>query len=185
MSQNDSGDGQFDYRTLTKEQIEYAVDHIDASAFPLNFANARAALEERNSGVSPEPAPKLDAETDARYTNWVEKLLAALIALYAGIALVFDDLMIPYYRRRSFNTGAIHLHGLAAWIGALALIVLAAIPFFGGLDDSNGLAVMPKFKYIFVVAILIVMLAIAVGYVEPQRLESICAVLGCSAAPLK
>lgn len=94
MSKINDGDGQFDYRTLTKEQIEYAVSRIDASAFPLNLASARAALEERNSGVSPEPPPILDAETDAKYTNRVEKLLGALIAFYAAIALVFDDLMI-------------------------------------------------------------------------------------------
>jgi hypothetical protein len=51
------GDGQFDYRTLTKEQIEYAIQHIDGSSFPKNLANARAALDARISGASPEPAP--------------------------------------------------------------------------------------------------------------------------------
>jgi hypothetical protein len=173
------GDGQFDYRTLTKTQIEYALDHINASTYPLNFANARAALEARNSGASPEPPPTLDAETDAKYTNRAEKLLGALIALYAAIALVFDDLMIPYYSR-SFNMSAIHLHGLAAWIGALALILFAAIPFFGGLDDSNRLEVMPRFKYIYVIAILLAVVAVAISYLGPERLANACAILGCT-----
>jgi hypothetical protein len=170
------GDGQFDYRTLTKAQIEYALDHIDPSTYPLNFANARAALEARNSGASSEPVPILDAETDAKYTNRVEKILGALIALYAAIALIFDDLMVPYYSRRSFNMNAIHLHGLAAWIGA-------AIPFFGGLDDSKRLEVMPRFKYLYALAILLAVVAVAIGYLGPKRLANICALLNCSLGP--
>jgi|ERR1700733_101972 hypothetical protein len=102
-------DGQFDYRTLTKEQIEYALQHIDGSRF----------------GV--------------------------------------DDLMIPLWGRSSNRAGVIHLHGSAAWIGAFAIIVLAAIPFFGGLSEADDFAIMPRFKYVFRFAILLVLVAIAVS----------------------
>jgi hypothetical protein len=158
-------DGQFDYRTLTKEEIEYALQHIDGSRFPKNLANARAALDARNSGASPEPAPILDEATDARYTYWVDKFLGVLIGGYAALGLAFDNVMIPYWTRYR-GVGAIQLHGYAAWVGGLAMILLAAIPFFGGLDDSKTLAVKPRFQYVFVVVILLVIVAVVVSHLE-------------------
>jgi hypothetical protein len=158
------GDGQFDYRTLTKEQIEYALQHIDGSRFPMNLANARAALDARNAGASPEPAPLLDEATNAKYTFWVEKLLGTIIAAYAAIGLAVDDLMIPNWGRSSYRAGAIHLHGSAAWIGAFAIILLAAIPFFGGLSEADDFAIMPRFKYLYRGGILLVLVAIAVSF---------------------
>jgi hypothetical protein len=89
-------DGEFDYRSLTKAEIEYAIRHIDGSTFPKNLANARAALEARNSGASEEPAPILDEATEAKYTFRVERFLGVIIAAYAVIGLGIDDLMIPY-----------------------------------------------------------------------------------------
>jgi hypothetical protein len=162
------GDGQFDYRTLTKEEIEYALQHIDGSRFPMNLANARAALDARNSGASPEPAPILDEATDEKYTYRAEKLLGLLIAAYAAIALSFDDLAIPYWSIHSHSAmrgaGVIHLHGSAAWMGALAIAFFAAIPFFGGLGDSDNLAIIPRFKYVYRSAVVILIAAITMGY---------------------
>jgi hypothetical protein len=60
-------DGQFDHRSLAKAEIEYALQHIDGSKFPMNLANARAALDARNSGA-----------------YWVEKLLGVIIAGIRG-----------------------------------------------------------------------------------------------------
>jgi len=155
-------DGQFDYSTLTKMQIEYAIQHIDGSRYPKNLLNARAALDARNSGASPEPAPLLDAATDAKYTNRVEKLLGILIALYAVLGLLFDNLMIPYYRRlRGF--GEIQLHGHAAWIAELAMLLLASIPFLNGINDPKTLVVKPRFRYVFLVAILLLIVAFLVS----------------------
>jgi len=173
------GDGQFDYRTLPRAEIEYALQHIDGAKFPMNFANARAALEARDTGASPEPPALLDPETDAKYTYWAEKLLAMLIASIAAVALAVDDLMIPYWSR--LRMGVIHLHGLAAWIGAFALIVFAAIPFFGGLNDSEHaerLTVVPRFRYIYLSAILLVVVAFCVNFLGPQRLAIILNELG-------
>jgi hypothetical protein len=120
-------DGEFDYRSLTKAEIEFALQHIDASRFPMNLANARAALNARNSGVSPESAPILDEATDAKYTYWVEKLLGVIIAAYAAIGLTVDDLMIPYWGRSS-RGGAIHLHGSFKYVFRFAvLLVLVAV----------------------------------------------------------
>jgi hypothetical protein len=164
------GDGQFDYRTLTKEEIEYALQHIDGSRFPMNLANARAALEARNSGASPEPAPILDEATDERYTYRAEKLLGLLIAAYAAIALSFDDLAIPYWGNLHNSSmrgaGVIHLHGSAAWMGALAMVLFAAIPFFGGLGDSDNLAIIPRFKYVYRAAVVVLLAAIVVSYLS-------------------
>jgi hypothetical protein len=163
------GDGQFDYRTLTKEEIEYALQHIDASRFPMNLANARAALDARNSGASPEPAPILDEATDEKYTYRAEKLLGLLIAAYAAIGLSFDDLAIPYWGNMHSpmrGAGIIHLHGSAAWMGALAIVFFAAIPFFGGLGASDNLAIIPRFKYVYRFAVLILLVAIAMSYLS-------------------
>src|ERR1700722_5317571 len=166
------GDGQFDYRSLTKEEIEYTLQHIDGTRFPMNLANARAALDARNSGASPEPAPILDEATNEKYTYRAEKLLGLLIAAYAAIALSFDDLAIPYWgnlhNSAMRGAGVIHLHGSAAWVGALAIVVFAAIPFFGGLGASDNLAVIPRFKYVYRFAILILLVAIAMSYLIPS-----------------
>jgi hypothetical protein len=170
LDNSQDGDGQFDYRTLTKEEIEYALQHIDGSRFPMNLANARAALEARNSGASPEPAPILDEATDEKYTYRAEKLLGVLIAAYAAIGLGFDDLAIPYWGRHVYvqmhGAGVIHLHGSAAWMGALAMVFFAAIPFFGGLGDSDNLAIVPRFKYVYRAAVVILMVAVAMGYLN-------------------
>jgi hypothetical protein len=155
-------DGQFDYNTLTKMQIEYAIQHIDGSRYPKNLLNARTALDARNSGDSPEPAPLLDAATDAKYTNRVEKILGILIALYAALGLLFDNVMIPYYRRfRGF--GEIQLHGHAAWIAGLAMLLLASIPFLNRVDDAKTLVVKPRFRYALLVAVLLFIIAFLVS----------------------
>jgi hypothetical protein len=160
------GDGQFDYRALSKEEIEYALQHIDGSRFPMNLANARAALDARNTGASPEPAPILDEATDEKYTYRAEKLLGILIAGYAAIGLAFDDLTIPHWGYRMRGAGVIHLHGSAAWMAALAIVFFAAIPFFGGLGDSDNLAIIPRFKYVYRTAVLILLAAIAMSYLS-------------------
>jgi hypothetical protein len=157
------GDGQFDYRKLTKAQIEYAIIHIDGSKFPANLANARAALEARNSGASPEPAPLLDAATDARYTYWVERSIGILIGAYAMLGIAFDNVVIPYWRRRRGEFGFLQLHGHTAWIAAAALMLLAAIPFFNGIEDSEKLAIKPRFKYVLFVAIVLMLVAFLVA----------------------
>ena len=90
-----SEDGGFDYRTLSRAQIEYALNHIDGSRFPRNLKNARTALEERISGVSPEPAPILDKATNAKYTFWMERLLGVILTAYAAFGLAFNDLPVP------------------------------------------------------------------------------------------
>lgn len=102
-------DGDFDYGALRREQLEYAIEHIDSRAYPKNLANARAALAARLSGTSPEPPPVLDATTDARYSLWVERVLGLLVALYASITLARNDLVIPTLSRSQIQI--IHLHG--------------------------------------------------------------------------
>ncbi len=88
-----------------------------------------------------------------------------LIAGYAALGLVFDNVMIPYWSR-SRGVGAVQLHGYAAWIGGLAMIMLATIPFFEGLDDSPTLTVKPRFKFVFIIAICLVVVAVIVGQLE-------------------
>lgn len=156
----DEDDGQFDYRSLTRDQIEFALAHIDESSYPKNFANARAALAERCSGGSPEPPPILDEATDAKYTYWVEKFLSLLIGVYAAIGLAIDDLTLPSRR------GLIHLHGYAAWVGALALLVLAAIPFFGGIGGSNSQILRPHFTWVFRIVLLLIAVAVWVSHLR-------------------
>lgn len=87
---------------------------------------------------------------------------------YAAIGLTLDDLMIPYWRRSFHGAGVIHLHGSAAWLGALAIALFAAIPFFGGLVDSDQLVIVPRFKYVFRFAILLLLVAIVVSYLSTK-----------------
>ena len=155
-------DGQFDYRTLTKTQIEYAIKHIDATQYPKNLMNARSALDARNSGASPEPAPLLDSASDAKYTNRVEKFLGILIAFYASLGLLFDNVMIPFYGRLN-GISEFQLHGHAAWVAGFAMYLLASIPFFNGIDDSKTLAVKPRFRYVLLIVALLFIVAFLVA----------------------
>ena len=161
-------DGDFDYSSLTRAQLEYAVDHIDEAEFPKNLANARAALEARVAGESPEPPPILDAATSARYTYWIEKFVAVLIAAYAAFAVAVDDLVIPSFRRARL----IHLHGGPAWIGVVALVILASIPFFDGVTDTDPPTLRPRFRLVFRLALALIAVAIAVNSLGPDRLTT-------------
>jgi len=156
-----SDDGDFDYSSLTRAELEYAVEHIDAARFPNNLKRARAALAARISGASPEPAPILDAATEAAYTYWVEKFLGVLIAAYAAFTVAIDDFIIPDLRRRRL----IHLHGASATIAALALLLLAAIPFLNGVTDTDPPAIKPRFRMVFRIAIALIFIAILVASV--------------------
>jgi hypothetical protein len=155
-----SDDGDFDYKSLPCEAIEYAIEHINPQTFPRNLANARAALEARRSGSSPEPPPLLDAKTDATYTLWVERLLGAIVILYATLGLVYDDLVFPNGGR--YHIRIVHLHGRAAWLGALGLIVIAAVPILGGLDQSDPPKIRPKFRLLLLIALILIVMAIVV-----------------------
>jgi hypothetical protein len=158
-----SEDGGFDYRTLSRAQIEYALNHIDGSRFPRNLKNARTALEERISGVSPEPAPILDKATNAKYTFWMERLLGVILTAYAAFGLAFNDLPVPVISHISGQISFVDLHGPAAWIGGLALLLAALIPFLGGLRNADPLAIRPRFRILYVLAIILMFIALAVG----------------------
>jgi hypothetical protein len=157
-----SDDGTFDYETLAREEIEYAIEHIDPQVFPKNLANARAALEARQSGKSPEPLPLLEAKTDVAYTLWVERFLGAMVILYATLGLIYDDLMLPGRRKYLHQFYTIHLHGWAAWIGALGLLLIAAVPILGGLDQSDPPIIRAQFRLVFRLALVVLVIAIAV-----------------------
>jgi hypothetical protein len=158
-----SEDGDFDYRTLPKAQIEYALKHIDGSRFPGNLKNAEAALADRISGLSPEPDPILDKVTDAKYTYWVEKIIGAVLASCAAFALIYDDLPITLIGRPMGQSRVLHLHGPAAWIGSLALLLAASIPFLGGLRNADPLAIRPRFRLVYRIAIILMVVALIVG----------------------
>jgi hypothetical protein len=158
-----SEDGGFDYRTLSRAQIEYALNHIDGSKFPENLRNARVALDERISGVSPEPAPILDKATDAKYTFWMEKFLGLILTAYAAFGLAFNNLPVPVISGVSRQVRFVNLHGPAAWIGGLALLLAASIPFLGGLRNADPLAIRPRFRLLYVLAIILMFIALAVG----------------------
>jgi len=153
-------DGDFDYGALRREQLEYAIEHIDSRAYPKNLANARAALAARLSGTSPEPPPVLDATTDARYSLWVERVLGLLVALYASITLARNDLVIPTLSRSQIQI--IHLHGPAAWLGALGILFVAAIAIVGGLDGSDPPRVRPQFRILSRVALILIAVALLI-----------------------
>jgi hypothetical protein len=87
-------DGEFDYRSLPLAEIEHTIAHLDGITFPKNLANARAALEARKAGISPEPAPPLDDATAAKYSYWAQKVLGALAAGYGVLGLAFEQLVI-------------------------------------------------------------------------------------------
>ena len=152
----------FDFRTLTKAQLEHAVENIDGSKDPRNLADARAALQARIAGLSPEPVPATDAGADIRFMHLVERILALLLIGCAVAGVVIDDLWIPtwsHYRGLRLN----HLHGRSAWIGALAIVVLASIPFFGGIDDTSGLRILPRFRVVFWVGTIVLLLALGIS----------------------
>lgn len=157
-----SDDGSFDYHRLTKEQIEYAVAHIDRSQFPQNYAKAEAALAARISGRSPEPAPLLDKATDARYTFWMERALGVVLIGYGGLGLVYDDLPIPMIGHLG-QVNVYRLHGPSEWLAVLALFLAASIPFFGGLRNADPLAIRPRFRIVYRLAIVLIVLALAVS----------------------
>jgi hypothetical protein len=157
-----SEDGDFDYSALTRAQLEYAVQHIDADRFPKNLALARAALAARVSGASNEPASRLDAETSAAYTHRFEKILGVLVAAYTALAVASDDFIIPDIWRARF----IHLHGASATIAALAFLLLAAIPFLNGVTDGDPPALKPRFRIVFRVAMALVSIAILIASIR-------------------
>jgi hypothetical protein len=155
-------DGDFDYKSLPRDAIEYAIEHIDPQAFPKNLANARAALESRVCGSSPEPAPLVDQKTDVAYTLWVERFLGVVVILYAVLAVVYDDVMFILPNKYGFHPTVIELHGRAAWLAALGLVVIAAVPIFGGLDQSDPPKIRPKFRLVFMFACILIVIAIGV-----------------------
>jgi hypothetical protein len=95
-------DGEFDYRKMTKAELEYAILHIDGSNCPKNLANARNALEERISGASPEPVSRstqgmpVQAQTlpitlNPDPTRSVGLLIVSSLFVAAGIFLGPED----------------------------------------------------------------------------------------------
>ena len=155
----------FDFRALTRAQLEHAVENIDGTKDPRNLADARAALEARIAGLSPEPVRVVDAAAELRFTHLLEKIIALLLIGCAVAGVSIDDLWIPMWSHYR-GLRIYHLHGISAWIGALAIVVLAAIPFFGGVDDTNGLRVARRFRAVFWLGIIILLLAFGISWYD-------------------
>ena len=144
-------DGEFDYGTLPTADVEYAILHIDGRMYPKNLANARAALEARKSGKSPEPPPILDRATDAKYTFWVQKALGALAAGYGWLGLINDQIVIigPLTGR------LVLLKGTAAWATSTSLVFFGTIAILAPGGRSLIEVVLPRVWWIYPLGILI------------------------------
>jgi hypothetical protein len=144
--------------------LEHAIESIDGSKFPRNLADARTALAARTAGTSPEPIQVSDAAGEARFVRIVEMILALALAGFVALGISRDDLWIPFGAHYG-RLGVIHLHGRAAWIGGLAVLVFAAIPLMVGVADKKGLG-MPGLKIVFWVAVMLLALAFGISWYD-------------------
>ena len=150
-------DGEFDYRALHAADIEYAILHIDGEKFPKNLANARAALEARRSGISPEPPPVLDSATDAKYTYWVEKAIGTLIGGYGVFGLWTAQI---WWVRTRPPARIIHLTGIPAQALSTALLFIAGIAFVAPKGHPLLKKAVPWFSWVYLIALLLIFAAV-------------------------
>src|ERR1700683_2081249 len=105
-------DGDTDYRTYTRAELEEALRNIDAARYPINYANLRAEVDARINGASREPALPDNYKIEATIGFLVHMALAGRVVLYPVIGPWRGDLEIPSLPARH----SMHLAGVAAWI---------------------------------------------------------------------
>lgn len=123
-------DGAFDYRTLTREQLEEALANVDPSRYPENHRRLVEELTARRQGLRAEPPHDPEKARGTReFLFALQTVVAFALALYGVVCLARGELSI--YGRR----GALVLHGTPVWLGAAAAFV-AAFAIAGGVLDE-------------------------------------------------
>jgi hypothetical protein len=138
-------DGDTDYRTYTRAELEEAIRNIDAARYPTNYANLRAEVDARINGASREPALPDNYKIDATIGFLVDMAIAGMVVLYTVIGALTGDLVIPSLSGRH----SMHLAGVAAWIAMVAALLVAIAIALGGLDTSDPPRIRPKFRWAF------------------------------------
>jgi hypothetical protein len=156
----ESADGEFDYSTLSLAGLEHALNNLDPLSRPKDFANARAAIAARRSGMSAEPRP-IDPKPEALFVLWVERIIGGLVILYCTVALMNDDLVLMVASSR--NIRFIHLHGRAAWYAAAGLVLVAGVLIVGGFDTSDPPRIRPKFRLVLRCALVAILVGVALS----------------------